>query len=379
VNRSIGLLLLTGCLLSAAALGRDLPFSDGGWKLSGDARIETYLGRRALRMRTGGAIRRDIALRDGTVDFDIAVTTHRTFSSFFLREVSEGEAEEFYIRTHKSELPDAIQYNPVWRGVSNWQLYHGPGYTARALFPREQWFHVRIVLKGTRAALVVGDTREPQLLVPRLRRDPVEGYLEFASFSPSGGAPEGVYTTSFSNVQVRPGETPFDFGAAPVPDETVAGAVREWRISSPFVPGPGAIRALPAAVVASPQWSKVAAEPSGLVVLDRWIERPEKVRRPAVLARIAVESETDTTRRFNVGYSDEVTVFLDGKPLFSGDAHYSFDAPRQDGVIGLWQAALYLPLHRGRNELVIALADVFGGWGLMGQFEDASGLTVSAP
>ena len=64
--------------------------------------------------------------------------------------------------------------------------------------------------------------------------------------------------------------------------------------------------------------------------------------------------------------------------MTGGDAHYSFDAPRQEGLIDLSQAALYLPLHRGRNELVIALPVVFGGWGLMGQFEDVAGLTVSA-
>ncbi|HEY7575313.1 MAG TPA: hypothetical protein VIB08_09140 [Thermoanaerobaculia bacterium] len=348
--------------------------SDGGWELSGDARIENYLGRPAIRMRTGAALRRGFSFEDGTIDFDLALTTHRNFSFVRLRRASDGEAEEFYFRGHKSELPDAVQYTPVWRDVGNWQLFHGPGYTAAATFPRERWFPVRIVLKGDRAAVFVGDLREPRLIVPRLRREPAAGGLELSGFLPPGSAPEGVLTTSFSNFTSRPGEIPYTFPSVPV--ETPApGVVREWQIGAPFVPKEGAITELPAASAAG--WKSVPAEPSGLVGLDRWVVRPAKERRPAVLARIAVDAETEGIRRFQIGYSDEVTVFLDGHPIFSGDAHYSFDAPRQEGLIGLSQATLYLPLRRGRNEIVLAVADVFGGWGLMGRFEDTAGLTIA--
>ncbi len=34
--------------------------------------------------------------------------------------------------------------------------------------------------------------------------------------------------------------------------------------------------------------------------------------------------------------------------------------------MGPWQGTLYLPLRRGSNELVLAVADVFGGWGMDG-------------
>jgi hypothetical protein len=98
-----------------------------------------------------------------------------------------------------------------------------------------------------------------------------------------------------------------------------------------------------------------------------------EVERPALLARVIVESPEESVRLFRFGYSDEVTVFLNGRPLFSGDAHESHDNPRQEGLIGLGQGTLYLPLRRGRNELVLSIADVFGGWGLMGQFADPEG------
>jgi hypothetical protein len=83
-------------------------------------------------------------------------------------------------------------------------------------------------------------------------------------------------------------------------------------------------------------------------------------------------------RAFDLGFSDRVTVFLNGRPLFSGDASYSFDAPRRDGLIGYDQARLYLPLEKGDNELALAVADSFGGWGPMGRFPEPAGLEVEA-
>ena len=38
----------------------------------------------------------------------------------------------------------------------------------------------------------------------------------------------------------------------------------------------------------------------------------------------------------------------------------------------------YLPLRQGQNELVLAVTEVFGGWGVMGEFEDPAGLKVVA-
>ena len=59
-------------------------------------------------------------------------------------------------------------------------------------------------------------------------------------------------------------------------------------------------------------------------------------------------------------------------------ARYSYDAPRVDGVIHLEQAALYLPLEAGGNELIVVVTDEFGGWGLMGRFADSAGLRLEA-
>jgi len=175
---------------------------------------------------------------------------------------------------------------------------------------------------------------------------------------------------------------PYDFSKSTMHENPPAkGVVQAWELSETFVPEKGPVRALPETVVRG-KWQRVEAEPSGLVVVERFVRLPKDVERPAVLARLVVDSPADAVRRFDFGFSDEVTVFLNGQPLFSGDAHYSHDNPRQEGLIGFWQGTLYLPLKKGRNELVLSLAEVFGGWGVMGRFEEspsASSRLASAP
>jgi hypothetical protein len=69
-----------------------------------------FAGRRSF----GRAIRRDLSLQDGTIEFDLLVLPRRSFVSVQFRMASDDEYEETYFRPHKSSLPDAIQYDPVW-------------------------------------------------------------------------------------------------------------------------------------------------------------------------------------------------------------------------------------------------------------------------
>src|SRR5688500_13157529 len=92
---------------------------DNGWTLQGDrTRIVRDGTRDVLQVETGFAHRRDIKLQDGTIDFDVQLTRRRSFVYVYFRVQSDGEREEFYLRPHKSALPDAVQYAPVWQGRS---------------------------------------------------------------------------------------------------------------------------------------------------------------------------------------------------------------------------------------------------------------------
>jgi hypothetical protein len=361
-----------------AGAAQKLPFSDGHWELTGEkTAVETRDGREVLRVETGWAYRRDVRLEDGTIDFDVQVTRRRSFVYVAFRMVADGENEEFYLRPHKSGLPDSVQYAPVWQGASAWQLHHGPGATAAVVFEPGAWTHVRVVLQGRHAALFVGDLDRPALVVPHLAREPKPGYIALRGLLPANTPGDGPIAR-FSDVVIRPGVVAYDFSSLPARapmDEP--GAVHAWAVSRAFPPSREPRVELPDAAILGPL-ERLETEPSGLLELHRLVKLPEGSRAAEAMARVHVRAASATTRAFDLGFSDRVTVFLNGRPLFSGDASYSFDAPRRDGLIGYDQARLYLPLEQGDNVLELAVADSFGGWGLMGRFPEPEGLQVEA-
>ena len=264
----------------------------------------------------------------------------------------------------------------MWNGESNWQLYHGKRGTAPVALARDEWIHVRVVLSGGRAALFVGEGDAPKL-VTRLARAPAPGYIAFRSFVPAGGAPDGVIAATFANVVVREGDVPYEFGPAPR-DSLAPGLITRWQISPPFAVPRGAMTTLPDSLLASRvQWPSIGVEPTGVAVIGRHVRRPAP--QAATIARLVLRASTDVVQRLELGYSDYVTVFVNGRPLFAGDAHYSFDEPRQEGVIGLFQSIVWLPLRRGENEILFAVADGFGGWGITARLDAMAGVSVVPP
>ena len=371
------LLLLTLAAAPAAAQApRPLPF-DPGWELSGEGtRVESYRGARALRMRNGGAIRRDVPLQDGTIEFDLSMSGHRSFVYLRFRLLGEQEGEEIYFRPHKSSLPDAIQYTPVWHDESNWQLYHGAWGTAPATFVRDEWIHVRVVLQGRRAAVFLGDGAAPAMVVP-LAREPAAGHFGLYTFTPGGAAPEGQAVAAVANVVVRPGEVSYRFEAE-TPPTAPAGLVRRWQLSPPFPVDTAPVERLPDSLLAArSRWPAFEVEPHGVLVIGRHLQRPAPGA--GTVARLVLRAERAGLQRLDLGFSDYVTVFLGGRPIFAGDGHYSYDRPRQEGLIGPWQATLWLPLVGGDNELLFAVSDGFGGWGLTARLDPAGGARLVSP
>jgi hypothetical protein len=331
-----------------------------------------------LQVETGLAHRRDIRFEDGTIDFDVRLTQRRSFVYAYFRVASGGEREEFYLRPHKSNLPDSVQYAPVWQGRSAWQLHHGPGGTAAVPIPAYEWVHIRVIVHGRRAALFVGDMTKPALFVPELAREPTAGSFALGAFVPANVSAAGPAAT-FRNVVVRPGTPAFDVGAAgtPAAPSPQDGIVRAWGLSRPFVPKEGADAVLPPADALG-AFTRVEAGRNGLVNLHEHLRVPADARVSAAVGRLNVRADRAGTYALDLGFSDVATVFVNGTPLFRGDDSYSFDQPRRDGLIGFDQARVYLPLNAGDNELSIVVSDTFGGWGLMGRFVSPTGLTIEA-
>lgn len=358
--------------VSAAGAGKPLPFSDGRWALQGSSiAVAPFDGRDCLAVETGFALRPDVSFADGTLEFDVQVTRRRSFVYVWFRVLDEATREEFYLRPHKSSLGDSVQYAPVHQGESAWQLYHGPGATAAIGFEPGAWIHVKVVVQGARAALFVGGA--PPVIVPRLAGTPGAGAIGVGAFTPPGTAGSGP-VARFANVTVTSEIDPVDWAAAPPVPDPGPGTIRTWAVSKAFTAAPTAVPATPRVE----GWTSAAVEPQGLLALDRHVTRPAGDREATTAARVHVVAAEAGTRVLELGFSDVATVFLNGRPVFTGDARYSFDQPRRDGLIGWDQARLYLPLVPGDNELLVVVSDVFGGWGLMGRFPDPAGLRFEA-
>jgi len=370
---------LTASPLQAASPERRLPFTDAGWATTDPkARIETLGGREALRLTSALSYRRDLNLADGTIEFDLWSTGERAFAYILFRMKSDDEFETVYFRLHKSRLPDAIQYDPFYQRLGNWQLFHGPDASAAVDLPAGRWIHVKLELLGEKAALFVGASPEPVLAIPKLARGAGGGYIALRSFLGANIKGDVEPPTSFTNVVVRPGTVSYDFSRIQPPSlSPLPGLVTRFRFSPAFVPGEGPVEKLPETLGTPSAWPVVNASPSGLVVIGAEVAIPKEARRRyASVASFHVRAAEAGVRRLRLGFSDEVTVYLNGQILYYGDQHYSFNFPRQEGLIHLDQALVYLPLKKGDNEVRLVISEVFGGWGLMAQFPDPSGLMV---
>ena len=132
-------------------------------------------------------------------------------------------------------------------------------------------------------------------------------------------------------------------------------------------------------------WQEVQAEPPGFVVLYRYLDAPHlrvafqtdfsKRLEPQpgtklVYARTHLKSDRDKTARLMLGYSDEVSVFLNGAILWRGRSAQAFRDPQFLGIVNPENDTVYLPLRKGKNELVLALSELGGGWGFVCRLED---------
>jgi hypothetical protein len=320
-----------------------IPLDSGAWQWGAvERRASTLRGRDCLELDGVGSVLADVELSDGTIEAELAVAAERSFHGLVWRHGGVHH-ESFFVRPHQRGNPDAIQYTPAFHGVSSWQLYHGDGFWAPVRFPLEEWFTMRVIFRGRRAEMYVGE-RERPCLVTTLR---VEGGGRFGL---SVGGP-GLRVAGFDWSE----ET--SFGSTPLPPTpAVEGVLREWQVSEAF-----AERELETALGAGHDWTAIEAEPSGLLDLAR--VQGLEADRNTVLARATISADEAGPRLLELGFSDRAVVYLDGRPLFRGDDSYRSRDYRFLGSIG-WHDALYLPLEAGENELVVAVSEDFGGWGV---------------
>ena len=365
---SMALSQTTGTLLS-------IPADSPRWDRQGKVQTSEFQGRACLSLDGGAAVVKDFEMRDGVVDVDVATPAVRGFFGIQFRVANDGaDAEWVYLRQHKTGLPDALQYTPVLHTGANWQLYNGPGFTAAIDIPRNEWFHLRLEVAGAQAKLYVKDMTTPALVMDDLKSGVQKG--ELALYVLTGA-------TCFANFEVR--TTP-DAPWQRHPPAMPAGTLTHWSLSPAYdALARNLERPLTLAELGAIRWDEVQAEPPGFVVINRYRDSPHpnvsfqgdfsKRLEPqpgmkVVYARTRIDAKRDQVRKLYIGYSDDVSVFLNGKILYRGRSAQGFRDPGFLGIVNAENDALYLPLKKGRNELVLAVSELGGGWGFVCRWAD---------
>ena len=347
-----------------------VPADSPRWDLQEQARATEYLGRKCLLLDGGAATLKDFEVRDGVVDMDVATPASRGFFGIQFRLDKDGANGEWvYLRPHRSGYRDAIQYTPVLNTGANWQIYNGPGFTGAVEFPKNVWFHLRLEVVGAQAKLYVKEMDKPALVMNDLKSGIRKGQLALYVLT---GA------TYFSNFEIR--TTPdaaWERRLPPMPPGTLTG----WSLSPSYdALARNLEHPLPPSESDPIQWQDVEAEAPGFVVIYRYREAPHlrvsfandfsKRLEPqpgmkVVYARTSIDSDRDVVKKLYIGYSDDVSVFLNGKILFRGRSAQNFRDPGFLGIVNPENDTVYLPLKKGSNELMLAVSELGGGWGFI--------------
>jgi hypothetical protein len=362
-------LLLAGALSPSHSLHAqaiDVPFDSSHWTLDAPhAAFVEHLGRPSIRLGGGSALLEDVKFQDGTIEVDVSGKTSG-FAFLVFRATTANDGEDVYLRMGLSGTADAVQYMPMYGGLGAWKLYHGPGYTASASFDARAWTHLRVDVEGRRATVFVGNATVPTMVVPELKGAGSIGAIGVFEGTP-GGASDSVLFSNFRYTPRSPVVTPV--AAAP---STSPGVIRHWSLSPAVkVDRTATIDSLPGVARGRHAgWLSVDAEPNGVLNFARY--RAMAGPRTLVVARTVIHADRAELRRLSFGYSDDVTLFLNGQPIFNGRNGYEARYPTSLGLMTT-DDAVYLPLRGGENELLFAVSEVFGGWGLTARLEPTAG------
>jgi len=215
---------------------------------------------------------------------------------------------------------------------------------------------------------------KPALVMDDLKSGVQKGQIALAAL---------IGATYWSNFEVRTTpDVPWKRHLPPMP----AGTLTKWIISPAYDALARSVeRPLTSAESTAIRWQEVEAEPPGLVVLYRYFKAPHlnvtfasdfskrlepQAGTQLVYARTNIASDRDLLTKLFIGYSDEISVFLNGKILFRGRSAQNFRDPAFLGIANPENDAVFLPLKKGSNELLLAVSELGGGWGFICRLTD---------
>jgi hypothetical protein len=195
VEQFVAALLLCGSCLHAQSI--PLTRLDRFELKNAQAEVTTYKDRHALKLTekppgSGDslAILRSYSFHDGTIDIDLAgalsataAETDRGFIGIVFRmQPDNAHYECIYIRPTNGRAQDQLRRNhsTEYESLPDWPWYRlrkeSPGvYESYADMAEGEWIHMKIVVHGAKAALYLGGSAQPCLLVDDLKLGDSQG------------------------------------------------------------------------------------------------------------------------------------------------------------------------------------------------------------
>lgn len=333
--------------------------------------FEQFDGRDILLIEGNGeAFLKEASFTTGTIEFDFYPTAPSFCGLYFRRDAQKNQDANFYseflyLRTFKMDNPIAfgsIQYAPITRGTNLWDLLYQ--YEANALVKSKQWNKIKVVVSEKQLKCYIND--QLVLWIPELMGKnrsggiSVEGPGRYASMKITPKATEDLPATPGADVSKH---DPRYLNNWAYSDE----------ITLPFeqsIAGVG----LPDSTTT---WQPIQASRYGLINLTEKISSPFKDQeRRMVWLKTSLTSSSDQVKGINLGFSDDIYLFVNGN-LVHVDRNI-FGQPiakNPNGRIHIDNSKAMLPLKKGDNEILVAVANNFFGWGLVARLEDLKGIT----
>ena len=293
----------------------------------------TWQGTPALYLENGLATVPNIELDNSEIEVLIAAEGP-AYPGIVFRQADNHNYELAYAVPHCSGLSDAIQYDPVLNGSNTWQLYYGDSYQGIADVPMNSWFTFKVAFLNRRSVISVGD--QSPLVVEKLVHPFRAGQFGLWTFQPA----------YFSDLQIRS----IDILDQPAgqPAHAPEGAVDAWHVKGCGV---------------------VHCEPNGVLNLNRLF--PPSIEEVHLVRSFELSSACQVN--FNLGYSDTLSLKLDGELIHEGENTFSGFADRAArGYAELGGELISCELGAGVHRISADLSVSEGfGWGLV--------VTVHAP
>ena len=328
------------------------------WRTNENAEFLRQLGffHGLMRLNSGNALLKGVTFTDGTIEFDVN-TVGRGMPGIAFRRQDDDNFELLYLRPDPScpAFQACIQYAPETHGVLLWDFF--PQYENRAPLRDNGWNHIKVVVSGRRMNVFVNDAPSPALEVGSLEGDSMTGGLHL------------VGPGTFANMVITP-DAVEGLSREPVRDplEADRGVIRNWRLSAFSSLAPGKEPVYNEMPDSSQEWKAIGTERNALVNLSREYGRPLHAPDRAIAwLKTTITSDRKQLKMAEIGWTREIWVFVNGRLVYSGRNFFEQEASRKfpDGRGSLENGSFALPLETGDNEVAVAIANNYFGWGLM--------------